>query len=456
MIKYLSLSLIILFGLNLFGQPKSNDLLRGPQNVMPEGVIDGVVVKDEVPVRSRIEYEHVRLADYVWSKRLFSRIDSREKVNHALFYPFDEMDNDDFKFPTNDAELMDKSKWVRHQDRYSLWTIIEMHLIAGDLTLYRVNSTEMGVDVIEDGYQLKYPIKKQNKSDFYTNYNGYRDAITKFLTAGGKAESYDIPKPGSNGGSIPLTKGSNPTFKAWVDSLVKFGDLSDEEDPDSPDPLNPKYLSVYDNLTNIAQDPKLGAELERYWNNTPNNGTIMKDAPVAYITSKSIKAFNIKEDWFFDKERSMLDKRIIAIAPVGNYAVPVVKKDAIPEGLDRYKTFLLVGPEGSLQSFGDQGLEDFVSDPEISNVEQREMFWLYFPELRNVMVNYYVYNNQSDAQWMTFDDFFWKRMFSATIYRASDQFDREIEDYRYGVDALYEAEKIKETMRTWETDLWNY
>ena len=84
------------------------------------------------------------------------------------------------------------------------------------------------------------------------------------------------------------------------------------------------------------------------------------------------------------------------------------------------------------------------------------MFWLYFPELRNVMVNYYVYNNQSDAQWMTFDDFFWKRMFSATIYRASDQFDREIEDYRYGVDALYEAEKIKETMRTWETDLWNY
>jgi hypothetical protein len=57
---------------------------------------------------------------------------------------------------------------------------------------------------------------------------------------------------------------------------------------------------------------------------------------------------------------------------------------------------------------------------------------------------------------MSFDDFFWKRMFSATIYRSSDQFDRDVEDYRYGVDALYEAEKIKETMRTWETDLWNY
>ncbi|NBP30509.1 MAG: gliding motility protein GldN, partial [Flavobacteriia bacterium] len=48
------------------------------------------------------------------------------------------------------------------------------------------------------------------------------------------------------------------------------------------------------------------------------------------------------------------------------------------------------------------------------------------------------------------------RLFSAQIYKATDQFDRDIEDYRYGVDALYEAQKIKETMRTWETDLWHY
>jgi hypothetical protein len=57
---------------------------------------------------------------------------------------------------------------------------------------------------------------------------------------------------------------------------------------------------------------------------------------------------------------------------------------------------------------------------------------------------------------MSFDDLFWKRLFSAQIYKATDQFDRDIEDFRYGVDALYEAQKIKETMRTWETDLWHY
>jgi hypothetical protein len=158
----------------------------------------------------------------------------------------------------------------------------------------------------------------------------------------------------------------------------------------------------------------------------------------------------------------MLDKRIIAIAPVANYKLPEEDPDNPPspyEGFDRFANFLLIDRDGKLKSIEvDPDGETPPAATEFSGggAIQKELFWLYFPELRNVMVNYYVYNTQSDAQWMTFDDFFWKRMFSATIYRATDQFDREIEDYRYGVDALYEAEKIKENMRTWETDLWNY
>jgi hypothetical protein len=71
-------------------------------------------------------------------------------------------------------------------------------------------------------------------------------------------------------------------------------------------------------------------------------------------------------------------------------------------------------------------------------------------------MNYFVYNEQNDANRMSFDHLFWKRLFSARIYRKSDQYDRNVEDYRYGVDALYEAEKFKESMRTWEADLWHY
>jgi len=447
--------ILVIWQAAILSYGQSDGLLRGPQNTLPDGVIDGVVMKDEVPVRSRVEYEYVRLADYAWSKRIFSRIDARERTNHGLFYPYDEVDNDFFKFPKNETELMDNSKWIRHQDRYSLWTIIEMHLINGDLTMFRVNSPEDGINIIEDGYQLKYPIRKTFKTDFYTNKNGYRDALSKFLTVGGKPDLYEIPKTSSSGGNIGLSRGVGQTFKEWVDSLVDQNNpsvLGDLEDPSGRD----KFFSQYDNLNQIMQDSKLKAELEDCWNNAPDGGFIEKPAKVAYITSRSIKAYNIKEDWFFDKERSMLDKRIIAIAPVGTYAVPVTKQGSIPEALNRYQTFLLVGADGNLQSFVNNNLESYEIDPSVANLEERELFWLYFPELRNVMVNYYVYNNQSDAQWMSFDDYFWKRMFSATIYRSSDQFDRDVEDYRYGVDALYEAEKIKETMRTWETDLWNY
>ena len=174
---------------------------------------------------------------------------------------------------------------------------------------------------------------------------------------------------------------------------------------------------------------------------TGRDTTLELPSKTYFLTSDMITAYNIKEDWFFDKERSMLDKRIISIAPVARFSIddtrPSKRGELIVKKFDN--SFTTSKPISSL-----------------NNVVELEMFWLYFPQLRNVMVNYYVYNNQSDAQWMSFDDFFWKRMFTATIYRASDQFDREIEDYRYGVDALYEAEKIKETMRTWETDLWNY
>ena len=168
-----------------------------------------------------------------------------------------------------------------------------------------------------------------------------------------------------------------------------------------------------------------------------------------YVTSDLITAYNIKEDWFFDKERSLLDKRIIAIAPVARYTIDTAKFS------DRGSLIMwdpFANPPSMVASVGGAKTPINPTTP----TAEYEMFWLYFPQLRNVIVNYFVYNEQSDAQWMSFDDLFWKRLFSAQIYKATDQFDRDIEDYRYGVDALYEAQKIKETMRTWETDLWHY
>jgi hypothetical protein len=195
---------------------------------------------------------------------------------------------------------------------------------------------------------------------------------------------------------------------------------------------------------------------EKSWNvamakaiKSGNDEALLSEDLTFYLTSDLITAYNVKEDWFFDKERSILDKRIIAIAPVAKFTIDKNKASGRGSLLVRdpfAQTPTMVASVNGSKALISQGVE----------TGEYELFWLYFPELRNVMVNYYVYNNQSDAQWMTYDDFFWKRMFSSNIYRATDQFDREIEDYRYGVDALYEAEKIKESMRTWENDVWNY
>ena len=134
-----------------------------------------------------------------------------------------------------------------------------------------------------------------------------------------------------------------------------------------------------------------------------------------WIMSKDIIQYHLKEDWFFDKERSVMDVRIIAIAPV------IYAKD-------------------------NQG--------QITGV--KELFWLYFPHCRFILNNYAVFNENNDSQLMSFDDLFWKRRFSSTIYKESNVFDRKIEVYKAGIDALFEAEKIKEEIRTIEHDIWSF
>ncbi len=154
---------------------------RGPYNTLDGGIIDGVVIKDEVPIRSAIPYEHVRLADYVWSKRVFSRIDAREKLNHEIFFPFDRF-KDEYKLPRS-PEQVDGAFWTKHQERWSLWTVILRHIMLGDLTIYSpydytVVSNEQYR--MEDGYQFKYPVNKQSRDDYFANQAIKKSLIPSF------------------------------------------------------------------------------------------------------------------------------------------------------------------------------------------------------------------------------------------------------------------------------------
>ena len=396
--------------------------LRGPFNQPSNGVIDGVVIKEELPTRSIVPYQSVRAADYVWSRRLYSRIDAREKMNQILFLPFDSFDgttDGSFYKPTKMEEVDDYS-WNKDQSRWSLWTIIFRHVLLGDLTVYKVASD--AYPALEDGYSLKYPIIQKpnlNRSDYF-NDPSYRKEINGIISSNGVGEYLRLPKVSDPLDTFDIIK-TNQAAQEYIDSMV----LSDSD---------------YALLSGLDKD-----KFKFWWDAANPSSILRKDPKILYLASNSIFGYNIKEDWFFDKQRSLLDRRIISIAPLARYSVDLTSD------LSERGDLLVYNKEGKSFKYENGEFIEYTD-----NYEEREVFWLYFPELRNVMVNYFVYNDKSDAQWMSFDDLFWKRQFNAQIYKSSDKFDREIEDYKYGVDALYEAERLKDEIRKWEIDVWNY
>jgi gliding motility associated protien GldN len=311
----------------------------GPVNVQPGGVVDGVYIQEHIPTKKMIPYEHVREADVVWSKRVWSFIDLREKINHPLYYPFD---------------FYVDSNWVKNSSRWSLWTVIKHHVLNGDLTVFEPkNPYDVFGLGVWDGDQFKYPLVPQPGLNYYSD-NNYRSSIDGYLNVLGEG----------------------------------------------------RYESVKNSIgeDSVTYDPFTGEEV------SPAPIFVQDKSP---ILSEHIVQYRLKEDWFFDKERSVLDVRILGIAPV--------IYDATKEG-GKYK----------------------------------ELFWLYFPHCRFVFNNYFAYNDQNDAQWMSFDDLFWKRRFSSVMYKESNVYDRKIDTYKAGVDALFEAEKIKEEIRTLEHDVWSF
>ena len=138
----------------------SAQISGGPINNPSPNVIDGVYIKSNVPTKRMIPYEHVREADVIWETRVWRSIDLREKINHPLYYPFDEYDA--------------SNNWVKHGTRWSLWTIIKTHVLKGDLTIY---SPYNPLDFqIKDGDSFKYPIAPPPGKNFYDDLE-FRDKL---------------------------------------------------------------------------------------------------------------------------------------------------------------------------------------------------------------------------------------------------------------------------------------
>lgn len=169
----------------------------------------------------------------------------------------------------------------------------------------------------------------------------------------------------------------------------------------------------------------LGAE-DRVEKQIDENGNEVDVTIKGEIKWSSIKELLIKEDWFFDKQTSTMQVRIVGICPIMH--------------------------DMRILQTGEEDQE------ETGEITKKQTFWVYFPEARTILANTDFFNSFNDAQRISFDDLFFKRQFDSYIIRESNVFDnRLISDYTFGgVQTMQESEKIKTDIFNMEHDLWEY
>jgi gliding motility associated protien GldN len=136
------------------------------------------------------------------------------------------------------------------------------------------------------------------------------------------------------------------------------------------------------------------------------------------IRPNEIKQYMVKEEWYFDKQSSSMQVRIIGLCPVREY---VRDNDASGE------------------------------------VQRQQVFWVYYPEVRDLLATNLSLNPYNEAQSMSYDEIFIKRFFNSYVVKESNVYNnRDISAYLSGKNAMLESKRIEEEMFNFEQDLWEY
>ncbi|WP_276165292.1 gliding motility protein GldN [Zobellia alginiliquefaciens] len=141
------------------------------------------------------------------------------------------------------------------------------------------------------------------------------------------------------------------------------------------------------------------------------------------LTAADIEEYRIKGMWYFDKRQGELKYRLLGIAPVA--------------------------PDVNF-------IDDDSMDPSDAKVE---LFWVWYPDARNILHEAKVFNQRNSAQPISFDMLLNARRFNGVIYREDNVHgDRKVNDYitDNALFQLLEAGRIQEVIRDREQDMWAY
>lgn len=173
-----------------------------------------------------------------------------------------------------------------------------------------------------------------------------------------------------------------------------------------------KYIDTteagIDEMNNYLDDYKSGRKVldKQYINETE-------------LDASDISGYKVKGFWYFDKRQSELKYRLMAICPLA------------VEARDKAR----------------------------GNNDPIELFWVYFPAVRNILHEAKAFNGRNSAMPITFDQLLNSRRFNGVIYKEENVYgDRTIQDYMKdnAQSQLLESERVKEKIRNFEQDMWNY
>ena len=137
------------------------------------------------------------------------------------------------------------------------------------------------------------------------------------------------------------------------------------------------------------------------------------------LGSIDITNYKIKGYWYFDNRQGEMKYRLLGICPMAKEA------------------------------------KDIGND----NSELIELFWVFFPDAREELHRSYAFNPKNTAVPISYDNLLNARRFNAVIYQEDNVYgNRKIEDYLKdnSQSELLESERIKEKIRNFEQDMWNY
>lgn len=129
-----------------------------------------------------------------------------------------------------------------------------------------------------------------------------------------------------------------------------------------------------------------------------------------------IKKYLIKEQWVFDRKYSDLRVRVVGICPI----------------------------------------REFIDD-DTGEKRKSQAFWIYYPEARNLLANFEIFNRKNDAQRISYEDWFQQRRFNSYVVQETNVYgNRLINEYTTGKNTLLEAREIRNEIFEFEHDLWEY